>query len=929
MPVYDQIETEPYVFYSGSMADNVMFGSIFSTSQQDLRSQIASGVSGIISSSFYEKLMSRNERLAFLSNKKKPGPFVALSADSEIFNDSIMPAISDIVQSNEVLIPYMSASLPVALGIPGIFHGILIGCSADGFKDRPAIDTESLNILFSGTGMPITTLNPIVPSINEFIDSKWVNSFPFSSAYRTLKRVPVSYNVPEKQSMTKDIASNVIANPVLSDRLGSINVILPVSNPQDDPARIGVNSQIWAAPVESFGSNTQFKHVPSLLYENPSFVAFNPFPKETDSTSSGVYTLFATQATIATSVDGETWTKAQGVNQTTGGGTANLLDFPSYFGAYKPTPVYALPIGFGSSSSVIRKHWKWVVIYYDDIHTRISLEKTATTGSGSPIITSDTVFEDKQVSITNNLVLAGITAATEQNTVINGAITIRSVNGLDFYSSPYDGPVDSICFFGHTTGVNLESLIFFSNRNLSNALPAVAGTRIANCTWTAAVKRVNTNNIWFIGNITDGFGSRFGGKIGVIAAAASNSHTAAFTDLTANANAAWGSPGSPIPIPPCWGIDTDRAGLTIVVGDQGMILRCTNSTGIVGWQKITPANGFNKSFSSVQWVSGTGNTSTWVIAGDGGEVQISSDGGQTWNSVSIETPNTNIPLAQSLWIPQFTAGAGSGISKNDATFDIDNGGRYPSHKYILATSRESKESLTPPLLANPSRVVTIGGVSYNPLGLSAIDSGNVYFGYLVVRLIDKKSSTQNDVVKTLVSRINNYSSDPVISSDYSTINKYFFGYGDGIALDLKDSIYDDFYRVPQSKGKVGNIVNHTYYDMYGPPSLAQINAHDIEIRGYRYGAISHAPLNTSCIYRQARYGQFRDMLEQRPYTKFFDGTAMLESPVTINFVSGTVDYERAIDYVTNTNPSYDPRDSGFWDYEYRSGQPFYDIDNID
>lgn len=100
-------------------------------------------------------------------------------------------------------------------------------------------------------------------------------------------------------------------------------------------------------------------------------------------------------------------------------------------------------------------------------------------------------------------------------------------------------------------------------------------------------------------------------------------------------------------------------------------------------------------------------------------------------------------------------------------------------------------------------------------------------------------------------------------------------------------------------------------------------------RGYKYGASHYTLENTKAFYRRNRFGQLRDMLEQRLYTKFFDGDSMLSAGVSVSFVSGTIDYQQAVDYVNNTNPSYDPRDSGFWDYEYRSGQPFYDIDNID
>ena len=41
---------------------------------------------------------------------------------------------------------------------------------------------------------------------------------------------------------------------------------------------------------------------------------------------------------------------------------------------------------------------------------------------------------------------------------------------------------------------------------------------------------------------------------------------------------------------------------------------------------------------------------------------------------------------------------------------------------------------------------------------------------------------------------------------------------------------------------------------------------DVEIRGFKYGLISSLPTYTSCIFRRDRFGQVRDMLEQRPIT---------------------------------------------------------------
>jgi hypothetical protein len=42
------------------------------------------------------------------------------------------------------------------------------------------------------------------------------------------------------------------------------------------------------------------------------------------------------------------------------------------------------------------------------------------------------------------------------------------------------------------------------------------------------------------------------------------------------------------------------------------------------------------------------------------------------------------------------------------------------------------------------------------------------------------------------------------------------------------------------------------------------------IRGWKYGLYSGLPMNSKSIFRRERFGQFRDMLEQRHYTKFIN-----------------------------------------------------------
>lgn len=109
-------------------------------------------------------------------------------------------------------------------------------------------------------------------------------------------------------------------------------------------------------------------------------------------------------------------------------------------------------------------------------------------------------------------------------------------------------------------------------------------------------------------------------------------------------------------------------------------------------------------------------------------------------------------------------------------------------------------------------------------------------------------------------------------------------------------------------------------------------ASSVDIRGWRYGVASGFPLYTSCVFRSSRYGQFRDMMEQRKTTKFFDPNGFTvdgrnnarkgatSAVVTVAFVSGSETYTTA-----SLPTSMNPNDSGLYDFECKSGQPFYDV----
>ncbi len=88
--------------------------------------------------------------------------------------------------------------------------------------------------------------------------------------------------------------------------------------------------------------------------------------------------------------------------------------------------------------------------------------------------------------------------------------------------------------------------------------------------------------------------------------------------------------------------------------------------------------------------------------------------------------------------------------------------------------------------------------------------------------------------------------------------KFFFGIGNGIGT------YDN-----------GHVRGRQFIG-----STSETTA---DIRGWRYGMMNAFPMYSTSIFRRDRYGHFRDMLEQRPDTKYYIDDVVRESPVQIRF----------------------------------------------
>ena len=118
--------------------------------------------------------------------------------------------------------------------------------------------------------------------------------------------------------------------------------------------------------------------------------------------------------------------------------------------------------------------------------------------------------------------------------------------------------------------------------------------------------------------------------------------------------------------------------------------------------------------------------------------------------------------------------------------------------------------------------------------------------------------------------------------------KFFFGWGDG-------------------RNDVDN--GHVTFRTYGSFNGFRTGT---EVRGWRHGMISAFPLKTSAVFRRDKFGQLRDMLEQRLNTKFFSDVTgqqqVLTSPVSVRFIDSKGKLTKP-EYTMSSNLSFEATSS--------------------
>ena len=111
---------------------------------------------------------------------------------------------------------------------------------------------------------------------------------------------------------------------------------------------------------------------------------------------------------------------------------------------------------------------------------------------------------------------------------------------------------------------------------------------------------------------------------------------------------------------------------------------------------------------------------------------------------------------------------------------------------------------------------------------------------------------------------------PINSSNYTLVATWFFGVGRGYGVSPA------YYRGPLS----GTV------QMEGSGFDGKAN---MEVAGFKYGVYHTLQLHPGCVFRNSRFGQFRDMLEQRPLSRFITSlrgqSTATAAPVQARFVN--------------------------------------------
>jgi hypothetical protein len=132
--------------------------------------------------------------------------------------------------------------------------------------------------------------------------------------------------------------------------------------------------------------------------------------------------------------------------------------------------------------------------------------------------------------------------------------------------------------------------------------------------------------------------------------------------------------------------------------------------------------------------------------------------------------------------------------------------------------------------------------------------------------------------------VGEYKSGLFTGLKYTDVIKHMYGSGDWNNVRRGLPTFED------TNSYVGSTCR-PYYRAYSPGTSGGAPNYGYSgvllgalIRGWKYGLMNGTELHSKAVYRRDRYGQLRDMLEQRLDAKFHDGHTALASPVRVQFI---------------------------------------------
>ena len=125
-----------------------------------------------------------------------------------------------------------------------------------------------------------------------------------------------------------------------------------------------------------------------------------------------------------------------------------------------------------------------------------------------------------------------------------------------------------------------------------------------------------------------------------------------------------------------------------------------------------------------------------------------------------------------------------------------------------------------------------------------------------------------------------------MNSLFETVMPVLFGFGTGISGSVSPYARMVATDVGNGYSPTGSLNPYTSDGSGGSSALGQYQYLSNKPRGCKYGLYSWKPRNTSVIFRSSRFGQYRDILEQRRYSRFYiarDAAVELSAPVLCQF----------------------------------------------